>query len=463
MDHLLLVGKTLARARSAVLLLANSTIGRSIAHFGLGSGNATFRWPRADLPYNVNESQIVQNITDVRMARAIRAIFGDVLQGAFIRIPVLVENDFACSMLFNLPQGVATPSKTEMLLLRSLAKQMAKTARPLIDHFIASGSPISIAASSAELVEAVSHDEGLRVILDHDMRVVAVSDTFLKFGRKQRSEIVGKSYYDLNLPISRTMGRLYEHAIESGLSTPEVEISSEMTGELRRYRVRATPIRASDCSEDWLDIVVVETASMPLEAEDAAGADGFEEARSMAVDATAEFLFNTLVRKRSIRSRGETNFVTVRAWRSSIKQFQIKALRAVKRGEQEGLARLAGAECAGEVDRLVGIRTFKFVVPVPCGHSAPGACFSGALAKAVAAELDVPVINAFAHMGLKGSSHPKSNIKRPAMKLVQSVPGPALLIDDVATSGAHLAEASALLKQEGTESFAVAWIGGDSA
>jgi predicted amidophosphoribosyltransferase len=77
--------------------------------------------------------------------------------------------------------------------------------------------------------------------------------------------------------------------------------------------------------------------------------------------------------------------------------------------------------------------------------------------------LKIPVIHAFAHQSLKGTSHPRKNITRPTMKQVQPVPGAALLIDDVATSGAHLEEASKLLKAAGTDSFAMAWISGEGA
>ena len=57
----------------------------------------------------------------------------------------------------------------------------------------------------------------------------------------------------------------------------------------------------------------------------------------------------------------------------------------------------------------------------------------------------------------KGSSHPKSNLKRPKIVQNRHVPGPALLVDDVATSGVHLSEASNILKQSGTDSLQ--WFG----
>jgi len=48
------------------------------------------------------------------------------------------------------------------------------------------------------------------------------------------------------------------------------------------------------------------------------------------------------------------------------------------------------------------------------------------------------------------------------MKLVRPVADAVLLVDDVATSGQHLEEATKLLRQHTNTVFSVAWIGGDS-
>jgi predicted amidophosphoribosyltransferase len=178
---------------------------------------------------------------------------------------------------------------------------------------------------------------------------------------------------------------------------------------------------------------------------------------------TEAFLYETLVKKRALRSRGEMSFVTLRSWNKAIREYQIKALKAIKKCSTMKLASIAARECAVEIKSLVGTGTFKFIVPVPGGHSSPSSrCLSHDMAVALGAELDLPVINAFAHMELRGSSHPKQNLKREKMKLVQDVPGPAILIDDVATSGFHLEEAAQILKSRGVETFSMAWISGDA-
>ena len=49
------------------------------------------------------------------------------------------------------------------------------------------------------------------------------------------------------------------------------------------------------------------------------------------------------------------------------------------------------------------------------------------------------------------------------MTLVEKVPGPVILVDDVATSGAHVEEAVKLLRPVCGAVLAVVWISGDKA
>ena len=100
---------------------------------------------------------------------------------------------------------------------------------------------------------------------------------------------------------------------------------------------------------------------------------------------------------------------------------------------------------------------------MPCGHSAADSCLSREIARALAALLHLPVVPALAATPQKGSSHPKNNARRPPMTLVEKVPGPVILVDDVATSGAHVEEAVKLLRPVCGAVLAVVWISGDKA
>jgi predicted amidophosphoribosyltransferase len=126
------------------------------------------------------------------------------------------------------------------------------------------------------------------------------------------------------------------------------------------------------------------------------------------------------------------------------------------------LADEIASEMAADVRSLLGAGGFKAIVPMPCGHSAPGRCLSSAIARSLGRRLKLPVTHALSLAVEKGTSHPKTNASRSAMALVAPAEGPVLLVDDVTTSGRHIEEAVNLLRKADTAAMAIAWIGGDA-
>jgi len=114
------------------------------------------------------------------------------------------------------------------------------------------------------------------------------------------------------------------------------------------------------------------------------------------------------------------------------------------------------------VNRIIGRTAFGAVVAMPCGRSSPAHCLSSRVAERLAARLNLPLVAALESERRPGASHPRDNARRPPMRLVDAVTVPVLLIDDVATSGRHLEEATALLQPTSGAVFSIAWIGGDS-
>ena len=134
-------------------------------------------------------------------------------------------------------------------------------------------------------------------------------------------------------------------------------------------------------------------------------------------------------------------------------------MHAIKRDPSGHLLDTVADELAAAATSLFGKRTFHAVVPVPCGNSGP-MCLALRLAARVAERFDLPLIEAFAPLPSTGTSHPKRNITRAKMTLIEAPTAPVLLIDDVATSGAHIAEATQLLRQTAPAVLPLAWIGG---
>lgn len=172
----------------------------------------------------------------------------------------------------------------------------------------------------------------------------------------------------------------------------------------------------------------------------------------------SRFLLDTLVRQPRVRRRGTTRYHVLMRWRRDLQDVQVAALRALKSDPPATFVRDVAQQLAAEAVSLFGRDTYRRIVPVPCGNSGP-CCLSVQLASATAQILGLPMVTAFAPIPVRGSSHPRRNAGRPAMTLAEPVTEPVLLIDDVATSGAHLAEAATRLLAGGAPAvLPLVWI-----
>ncbi len=170
------------------------------------------------------------------------------------------------------------------------------------------------------------------------------------------------------------------------------------------------------------------------------------------------FLLDTLIRRRSVKSRNAVSYLSLRTWRKPLKKHQIAALREVKAAPTPVFIDTVSEEIAGGLDRLVGDRPARIVTHVPCGHSGRNDCLSCLLARRLATRLGLTFVSAFRPNFSGGSSHPKANLVRPAMEIDTPIVDPVLLVDDVASSGRHMEEAVGLLRQSADVVLPVAWI-----
>lgn len=172
----------------------------------------------------------------------------------------------------------------------------------------------------------------------------------------------------------------------------------------------------------------------------------------------SDFLSATLIRQTRLLRRGDVPYHALRRWRASVKDVQLAALKALKADPPAAFVDAVAEELAAAARSLFGKETVQAVVAVPCGNSGPE-CLARRLAAAVAARLDLVHIEAFEPLAPSGGSHPQGNVRREKMRLATPVTKPVLLIDDVATSGAHLAEAALLLKSAGAAAvLPMAWV-----
>lgn len=457
LQHLLTVASTLTNSDVAAIVLVHKGASRVIACTNHSSIHTTFKWQDDHIPYAIERSHILTKVTDLELARAIRVMLGSYRTGTLIRIPVLLQPQYNIAMLLHTQQKGPIPNKHDITVLQAIAKAAISHSQQLAEEVVGVNSNVNVSETFEEIVASILADNDLRVLLNAETEVLATSRGFKSLALQGTDH--PKAFAAVSLLCTDSFFILARAALESGASSPEAEISLKTPAGAKLVTMRINPIQPKDIDSDFLEVAMQlvddgQTAAFQHETSTSAAQENY--------NSTEKFLMDTLVYKRSLRSRDATSFMTIRTWRTPIKKYQIDALRAIKSQKCNILALAAGLECASELQNLIGLGAYKYVIPVPCGHSPPHQCFSSALARVIGNQLGLPVINAFAHLEQLGSSHPKSNLSRSNMRLIQHVPGPAILVDDVATSGSHLTEACNVLRLSGVHSFAMAWIGGNS-
>lgn len=169
------------------------------------------------------------------------------------------------------------------------------------------------------------------------------------------------------------------------------------------------------------------------------------------------FLMDTLIQQPRVLSRGNVSYHAIRRWRRTVKAEQIAALRAIKKLPSDHFEITIAEEMASWCRSAFGNTAFANLVAVPCGHSGED-CLSRRTGQKLAKLLGINFVDAFEPLAVTGSSHPRTNTTRPKMKLATVPVGPVLLVDDVATSGSHLEEATMSLRQHNLAVTSIAWI-----
>lgn len=176
--------------------------------------------------------------------------------------------------------------------------------------------------------------------------------------------------------------------------------------------------------------------------------------------AAPDAVFGSMVFAPAILSRNAVRYVRCRTWRAKRKKDDMQTMNEIKRT-------LPAAIVAGITDdlhmvggALFGEQMFASVVPIACGHSKRPDCLSCRLAVELAERLGVPMVKAFADRFIEGSRHPKENKKLPPLELVEPPPAPALVVDDIATSGFHMEEALTRLRDAGIACAGLVWVSG---
>jgi predicted amidophosphoribosyltransferase/PAS domain-containing protein len=316
----------------------------------------------------------------------------------------------------------------------------------------------------AELIARADHSPEPTALIDHQLRYLHVNPAMAALNMRSLADTVGHSIHEIGAPSVKALEAIFAIALRDGRSFEQVELVGERHGDtIRVFSISCHPLNPRDRSDPIIEVLASDVTA--LRASESRLEDRLVEAPVAPpgiLDPTVKFLSETLVRRQGLRQRKTISYMTLRTWRKPIRTYQIEALKALKSSPPRGLIETAAAEIVQAVQRVVGAEAFSEVTAVPCGRSHPDRCLSQLIAQEVAARLGKPMTIRLQAPPQKGGSHPKENVRRPPLKLLSPAEGPCLVIDDVATSGAHIEEAIVRLRPSAGSVFAVAWIGGDA-
>ncbi|BBK41192.1 hypothetical protein STVA_12120 [Allostella vacuolata] len=171
-------------------------------------------------------------------------------------------------------------------------------------------------------------------------------------------------------------------------------------------------------------------------------------------------LAERLLWRPTLRHRGGVAYITVRAWRAGTRTDDLALFKAEKAARRPAFVEAVAAEIAAEVRALVFPASPWSVTSVAPGHSRDAEACCVHIARAVALRLGLPYVTTFEPRPVPGSSHPRRNAGLPPLQWRERPAGPVILVDDVATSGWHMAEALGMLRGAGIPALGAAWIGG---
>jgi predicted amidophosphoribosyltransferase len=443
---------------AACVILSERNLARIIARHDIPHAFMASSQTLTEAPYARDETVVVRDASGRPELHAFLAAIALSTTGFFYRQPLSITDGRVISVI----AFGRTPRPDLGDRDLRIAGEIVGSIRDEIERYYPS-SASNIAASMelafADVEQWLVNTDLPAMMLDSGLVIRAVNKNMRDLLTVDWDGIVGRAVRELDFPGRGGIEFLFRHAIDSGVSTPRMDIAFEESAVVDKslsLRLVASPLSLVDggsvliATVDPSRVAAAPPQSLPV-----------EERREQRP--TAEFLLETLVRRRALRNRKDVSYVTLRSWRQSIRDHQISALRAIKRNQPASIAAEIAAEIHDDIRSLFGVANFQAVVPMPCGHSEPGRCLSEEIAKALARDLGLPVAHALSLAPEKGSSHPARNAVRPGMTLATPVTGAVLLIDDVSTSGRHIEEASLLLRSKGASVLAIAWIGGDAA
>jgi PAS domain-containing protein len=393
----------------------------------------------------------------------IRGIFPHLRAMTVVPFPVPLHGHMGCMTLLDPARStVARPEK--LAIIAQLAELAKSTVRSLLTlESIAAREQAEEDLALTTLCNTAMALPLPLFIVDRQARIVGANEVLLRLSEQKLESVLGRRPGEAFCRPEPRLDDLCRNVIESGLTSLGVEITVPNG---RVFNFFCFPVCARSVPKYFACVVVGRGEAVADSAALSPNASGFRSEPGQTQVSTLEclepagqFLVDTLVFKQALHTRRGCSYVTLRTWRKPIKDYQMRALVALKAALPASFVAQVGEEFAETARTLPGAERIGCVVPVPCGSSARTDCFSAKLARSIAQRLGVPCIEALSGSAETGASHPRKSAKLEAYSVTKRVKGTVLLVDDVASSGRHLELATNALRAARAAVIAMAWIG----
>jgi hypothetical protein len=173
-----------------------------------------------------------------------------------------------------------------------------------------------------------------------------------------------------------------------------------------------------------------------------------------------ESIFDHLVYAPTIYKHRSASCIVLRRWRSETKRSDIAFLKTFKQNVTDDICQVVGSELTGFLKLLFRtVGGFTVIYP-PRGASKGEKYFAAEIARQVAGNFDLPIVQMFEDRIRGGNSHhPLKTLDRTPLVVKVDHPGPFLLVDDIVTSGNTIEECINALPDRTI--IPLVWIGGE--
>ena len=344
---------------------------------------------------------------------------------------------------------LAELAAAEILALRATAEQLAEM-RAL--H----GSGYEIDPTLVEFIDTASFPVA---VLNRNHRFVYVNEATTRLLGVSATKHIGKKPSDVS-PVSTSE---FEQVMETVFQTGQSVTDFEMRGVdgHRLFRAVFLPLpRGSTRPQRVISALFDETE---MRANELALSDSLLYGTGeISIDTgkagtAAKFLLDSLVRRNALHSRRNVSFVTVRDWRSSLKDQQVVAMSTVRSRPPKWFARQMATEIMQASNELFGADYFSNVTSLPRLSRRHGHRLSLMVAEELAHMLSADYADL-----LEPVRHDKSRNGGSVTYVTKEgapVPGPTLLIHDTINSGRLIQVAVDHLRSEGRQVSVMGWVG----